>query len=642
MITDDLVKEIKSRANLVDVVQDFVKLKKQGANYLGICPFHTEKTGSFTVSPAKQIYKCFGCGKSGDSIQFLIEHEKWEFLKAVEWLGQKYNISIGESNYKKEYKKPEPRLEKCSKKVIDWFENERKISNNTLLRFKITEAKEYMPQFEKEVNCICFNYYYNEELVNIKFRGPEKSFKLAKDAKLLFYNLDAIKDEKEVIIVEGEIDCLSAYEAKVYNVCSVPNGTPPADQKGNYSPKLEYLDNCWKDFEGKEKIIIATDNDYVGSLLREELARRLGKGRCYQVKYPEGCKDTNDVLKKFGPEAVRELLENSTIWPLEGIINCDDVDDTIDDWYENGYPTGAKSHVAGLDELLTFAPRLLTIITGIPGHGKDEYTNDILVGLARHEGWIFGIAAFEEDTEVSITKLSEKIVRKAFAFRSNPESRMNRTELQFAKSLIRKHFFFINVNEVDISIDGIIKKGEELVNRKGINGLVINPWNCIEHNIPAGLNETSYISQALTKLINFGRRCNVHIFLIAHPTKMGKSEKTGKYFIPTLYSISGSSNFFAKTHNGICVYRDYDTNITDVYIQKVKFYWQGAQGFNTYMYDTDTRQYFLLNTTKMNAGLKPIALGKTSDVKSNTDSKMFPELNPGEFDDNVDPVDEEF
>ena len=95
-----------------------------------------------------------------------------------------------------------------------------------------------MPKANKETTAICFNYYRNGELINIKFRAAQKDFRLEKDAELIFYNLDAIKDESSVIIVEGEIDCLSMYEAGIYNVVSVPNG---ASVQGKVN--LKYLDN---------------------------------------------------------------------------------------------------------------------------------------------------------------------------------------------------------------------------------------------------------------------------------------------------------------------------------------------------------------------------------------------------------------
>jgi DNA primase len=97
MITPQTIQQITSRIDIIDIVGEFVKLKKRGTNYLGNCPFHNEKTPSFTVSPAKEIYKCFGCGKSGNSITFLMEHEKYSYVEALRWLAARYNIEIEET-----------------------------------------------------------------------------------------------------------------------------------------------------------------------------------------------------------------------------------------------------------------------------------------------------------------------------------------------------------------------------------------------------------------------------------------------------------------------------------------------------------------------------------------------------------------
>jgi DNA primase len=104
MITPQTIQQITSRIDIIDVVGEFVKLKKRGTNYLGNCPFHNEKSPSFTVSPAKEIYKCFGCGKSGNAIGFVMEHEKYTYVEALKWLAQRYNVEIEETETSPEYK----------------------------------------------------------------------------------------------------------------------------------------------------------------------------------------------------------------------------------------------------------------------------------------------------------------------------------------------------------------------------------------------------------------------------------------------------------------------------------------------------------------------------------------------------------
>ena len=594
------IAEIKEKIRLVDIISEKIKLAKKGVNFVGLCPFHNEKTPSFTISEKTDSYKCFGCGKSGDIFTFVMETENKSFIQAVEILAKKANVDFTFTN-KKEYIKPLPRLEKLNKKMLSWFENDRKISNDTLLRMKITEGKEWMPKHEREVPVICFNYFKNEELTHIKFRAPkfinpdgkeEKSFKSSKDSELIFYNIDAIKDVDTAIICEGEIDCLTMVECGIYNSVSVPNGaTTGANQR------LEYLDNCFEYFTAKSKVILAVDNDFAGTKLKEELIRRLGKDKCYTIEYPDGCKDANDVLVKFGKDAVKELIANAKELPIDGIIETSNVLDTLVNWYENGYPKGIATHIAGFDHLLTFKTKELTIITGIPGHGKDEFLNLIMSRLVAHHNWKFAIASFEEETPVTMTKLMEKFNDKSFAFRKEKDSRITQSEFLNSLGLIDQNFFFINTSEVDISIDGILEKSKELVQKKGIKALVINPWNMLEHKIPAGYSETQYISEVLTKITNFLRIHDLHGFLIAHPFKTPKSKLTNKFEVPTLYSISGSANFFNKTHNGICVYRDYDDDTTEIYVQKCKQSWLGQIGSSKYKFNKELRTYEFLESS---------------------------------------------
>jgi len=104
MISPSTIQQILSRIDIIDIVGTFVKLKKRGSNYLGLCPFHNEKTPSFTVSPSKEIYKCFGCGRSGNSISFLMEHEKYSYVESLRWLANKYNVEIEETETTPEIK----------------------------------------------------------------------------------------------------------------------------------------------------------------------------------------------------------------------------------------------------------------------------------------------------------------------------------------------------------------------------------------------------------------------------------------------------------------------------------------------------------------------------------------------------------
>ena len=484
---------------------------------------------------------------------------------------------------KKEYVKPQGRVQNVSDKAVEWFKA-RGISNNTLTRFKISEAMEYVPQVAKERNCILFNYFRKDELVNIKFRDGAKNFKMVKDAELIFYNLDAIENETECYITEGEIDTLSLYECGIYNAVSVPNGA----SKGNN--RLEYLDNCIEYFDKMQKIFILTDGDEPGLALRDELCRRLGKERCWLVRYPENTKDANDVLRYAGKPGIEELIANAYQYPIEGIEQVDDIDSELMNLYHNGYPFGVGCGYLNFDQHITFRKSELTTITGSPGSGKSTFLNNIIVRLAAREKWRIAMFSPEKQpTEILSAELAEIFTGKRF-YSSITEDKLSLTELADAKNFIRDHFWFMKIDEIDVTIDGILDKCKELVLRKGINCLVIDPWNYVEHKVPHGYTETQYISEELTKIKRFKDRYGVHIFLVAHPRKLNKN-KEGKYDVPSLYDIAGSAHFFNKTDNGIVLQRDFEGETTNVFIQKIRWSFVGKLGDVCFQYHIPSKRF---------------------------------------------------
>lgn len=486
----------------------------------------------------------------------------------------------------KTYTVPSRNLTELSDKAVKWFED-RKITKATIMRFKLTEGAEFMPQTGSMVNTIQFPYEFNHGLVNVKFRDGAKNFKMVSGAKLIFFNLDSIKESDVCTIVEGEIDCMSMYEAGVYACVSVPNGASKGKQN------LTYLDNCWQEFEGK-KIIIATDDDEPGIMLREELARRLGRERCQIMPYPEGCKDSNEVLVRYGAEGLKQCWDSAYDFPLEGIKTIRELDDRINELYVNGFPEGAGIGFSNFDDLFRWSPGQVTGVTGIPNSGKSEFVDQVLIKLAERE-WKVGLLSPENNPEeYHFSKLAEKYIGKSFRS-SNNYYKMSKEELMKAKEFMLDTFFFVELREESLSVDGIISKMKELVVRRGINLFLIDPWNYLEHKQEKGQTETQYIGEALTKFCNAAKRLNIHIIIVAHPTKIQKEKDTGKYKVATLYDIAGSANWFNKLDNGISVYLDRETSETEVYVQKVRFKWCGKLGMAKFKWDWTNGRYSEVN-----------------------------------------------
>lgn len=589
MIAQESIEQVKAAANVAEVVGRHIKLKKDGQDMVGLCPFHNEKSPSFKVNANKGIYKCFGCGVSGDSIEFVMKHENKTFQEAVTVIAGFYNILLEEDKPqpKRVYVRPTLPVNALTPSTLAYF-TARGISKEILAELKVTQSNEWMPKAKGNIDVICFNYFRDGELINVKYRGKDKDFKLSKDAELIFYNLDSAKGNDGVIIVEGEIDCLSVRQAGVTSVVSVPNGATSG------SAKLEYLDNCFDLFYDKKQIILMVDNDEPGLKLREELARRFGYDRCFKVEYPTDCKDANDVLLKHGPQAVKDCIQNAQEFPIEGVFSMKEMYEDVHSFYYKGYPIGVRCGIPTFDDHLQFMLGQFTTITGVPGSGKSEFTDYIMTELAKNHGWCFGVCSFEnQPSSLHVTKIMEKYVGKSFAKRFNDADRIAPVEFDDAVNFVDSHFYFININKVEATLQGILDKAKELVLRKGIKGLVIDPWNYIEHKNVKGQTETQYTSECLTKIKAFALSHQIHIFFVAHPTKMPKVN--GKYEVPTLYSISGSAHFFNKTDNGITVNRDFGNNTVDVYIQKVRYSWLGKIGCASFSYDMDRRRYLPLS-----------------------------------------------
>lgn len=613
MLSTTTIDQIKSAAKIADVIGEFVQLKKQGPNYTCNCPFHDEKTPSFVVNPVENFYKCFGCNKSGDSITFLQEYKKWTFQEAVTHLANKYKITIEMEDAPKTYSKPVwSNKTELSDKLVKWFEKERKISQKTLQLMRITESDEYMYEHKVKLKdesiktypagvrkTINFNYFRNGELINIKYRDSIKSFKLFKNGELIFYNLDSLIDAKEVIFVEGENDVLALIECGLMKpglaILSVPNG---ANVKSNNLVYLDsaipLLDKVYENYMrglGKgdvEKPIfhIGTDNDAAGRRLREDIAERLGKDKCDYIEWRDK-KDANDVLIYDGIQAVLDCVNHPKEFPIVGAFSPSSFADEVDDMYKHGLDKGLAAGMGEFDKLLRFVPGYITVITGIPGHGKSDVVDQITMLMAINHGWKTAYYSPEnKPTKLHISKLARKLVGKNW-FGSN---RINEQEKNQVMRFLEGKVYFIKP-EKDFTLDSILDTVKGLKKQRGINCFVVDAWNRLEHKYGGGMNETKYINESLTKLDAFCETNNVHCFLVAHPTKMLKDKKTGNYEVPTLYNISGSAHFYNIVANGISIYRDFKEKIVTVYVQKVKFAHWGEVGYCEYKYEQDSGRF---------------------------------------------------
>jgi twinkle protein len=448
-------------------------------------------------------------------------------------------------------------------KVVEWFKT-RGISQQTLTDLRISEGPEYMPQTGKTENVIKFNYFMGDQLINVKYRDGRKNFKLYKGAEKVFYNINSIIGYEYCVIVEGEMDVLALHEAGITNAISVPNG---ATLNSN---NLDYLDACIDYFEDKEKIILAVDTDEAGIALQTELVRRLGSEACYLASF-EDCKDANEYLQKYGKEKLSERISGARPVPLENVTTFRDIEDEVTDFVKNGFKPGFQVGLQNFDDIFsTYTGQFITV-TGIPSSGKSDFVDQMVVGYNNNYGWKTAFASPENQP----TYLhAHKLMRKHWQGMPTAAD-INSEKWNQVADHCNTNYFHIDMERY--TLESVLRKGAELVKRKGIKCLVIDPFNKVRDVDCKTEDVNRYTMEYLSKIEIFAKKYDVLVFIVAHPTKMYKTQD-GKIEEPTMYNIKGGGEWYDASYHGILVHRDYEQKTVKAKVLKVKFQNLGENG----------------------------------------------------------------
>lgn len=510
--------------------------------------------------------------------------------------GWKGNVRAHERKREiKEYQRPSPEMLKTielREQVVAWFAK-RGLSEKTLNKFMIFCREEYMPQTQKKENCICFPYFRDMDLINVKYRDGGKRFKMVKEAELIFYNLNSISDRKLVIITEGEIDCMSLYESgfgvepvvdsdsgeisnydfSKWGIVSVPNGASKGSQK------LEYLDNCSEWFVGMHEIIIATDGDEAGNSLKEELIRRLGVERCKVINYPidevvpdkdgrkRKCKDLNEVLQYLGKDVVTNIINNAEGIPVDGIYYLDDIFPSMLENFRNGIQLAPTTRFPEIDEYFRWKKGDITLCTGYGNHGKSFFILQLMLTKSIYDGWKWAIFSPENyPANDFYDDLIEMYVGKWL-------DRMTEQEYTEACWFIDKHIFYV-YPEDEHDINCINEKFRHLVMKKGVDGVMIDPFNQLDHLQKPYQREDQYLSEILKDIKRFALLNNVAYVVIAHPKNPSYNQDKSLPVVD-MYDIAGGAMWGNKCDQILSYYRpnyhiDKNSPEVIVHIQKLK------------------------------------------------------------------------
>lgn len=470
---------------------------------------------------------------------------------------------------------------------LDFLKN-RGISEATAKSVGVFSAEIYFGKLNKKTQAIGFPYYKDGVFIASKYRSIEdKAFTQDQGGAQDFWGIDNIDPSLPIIIVEGEIDALTLLECGVKNVLSVPSGAPMkvVDGKADASEdkKFSFVWKAHDVLSAVPYVTIATDNDSAGQALAEELARRIGKDRCRIAK--STFKDLNEALLDLGRDEVLSIVNKAEPYPVQGLSAPSKYSERLNDLWDKGTGKGISTGYLNVDDIYTIAQGQLTVVTGYPSSGKSNFVDQLMINLAKNHDWKFAICSFENQPEIHISRLMEITKEKRFFNGTNRMTDADKTE---AFDFIENHFMFLDSETVEpSSIDSILERARIAVARMGIRGLVIDPYNYIENK--TGGAEHEFISGMLTRIQAFAKAYGVHVWFVAHPSKISRSGM--ELPRPDGMAISGSMSWWAKADCGLTVHRT-KSNDVEIAVWKCRYRWIGTQGETVLGYNKSTGTYF--------------------------------------------------
>lgn len=388
----------------------------------------------------------------------------------------------------------------------------------------------------------------NGAVVRWKYRRIHKAeglpnFVQDKGGEQCVWNVDVLSDttlnDQPLILTEGEFDTVAAIQAGYPRTVSLPNGsTIPQGMESS-----AWIDEILEKVPATSQIIIATDADEPGEKAMRDLAVRLGAGRCRYMTYPRGCKDLNDAAKRYGSRAVTECVNRARWCKVTGVFRMSELPDQPE-------PEALFSGIPGLAEHYRVRRGDFCVMTGIPGHGKSTFANDLACCMVHQHNWPVGFASFEQSPKID----HRRALRTWFG--GKPAHQQSTKELAAADDWIDEWFgFIVPDDEEDASLDWVMERAASLVVRYGVNMMVVDPWNELDHDKPRDMTMTEYVNAAIRRFKRFARRFDVHLVIVAHPTKLAR-QSDGKLPMPSLYDISDSAAWANKADIGLIVHRD--------------------------------------------------------------------------------------
>lgn len=506
----------------------------------GCCPFHNEKTPSFTWNKKENNFKCFGCGESIDIIDFYIR-QGMSFREAAKELfretGTIFDDVIEKPKTKDQKPYIQPKLEErlATGQAQSYLEL-RKISKETI---------EYAGVKEDSKGNIVFEYYDDKDRLMLTKYRPSRKLKKGdnknwcqKDADTtpILYGMHQADPSKPLLITEGEIDRLAAIESGFKNAVSVPFGAE------NY----HWIEENWGWLEQFDEIIVWSDNDDAGERMRKEVVPRLGS---YKTKYVKSdYEDINLQLFKAGKESVMQSIANAKYIPIVDIVDMSEVEDYNPDDMEK-----IKSGLNGLDKFIGgWFLGTLNVITGINGSGKSTFINQSCVCEPINQGYKTFIMSGELTKQQLRNWIEYPMAGKQNI--TTKDNGPNAPKTYYVDKKVKEQMrewykgqVFIYDNDLDYTATSILKKMEELARRYGVKVFLLDNLMTIDlecSNFDQNIKQKDFVKS----LVIFARRFNAVVHLVAHPRKTETIQRLTKMDVAGSGDITNLAHYVTAIH----------------------------------------------------------------------------------------------
>lgn len=442
-------------------------------------------------------------------------------------------------------------------------------------------------------DCIGIPYFDNGVRVATKYRTltGEKRFTQDQGGRQILWNIDCLRDETlhgaAVLITEGEFDAMAAIQAGYLRTVSVPGGAPSQAVEGDGGKKYQFLEEAEPLLKDCREIIICSDGDGPGANLLHDLSLRLGRHRCKWVRYPQNCKDLNDALRLYGVKGVQKTIQRAAWCKVDGVYRLSELP-PMDP------PKGHDIGMVSLWEHYRVRRGDFCVVTGLPGHGKSSFVNEVCCRMADKHGWNTVFASFEQSPQVD-----HRRALRSFKMQKR-EVTMSPDERKEADAWIDRHFAFIVPDEDDdTTLDWVLHRVAAAIIRYDASIVVIDPWNEMDHTRGPDMTLTEYVGFAIKQFKKLARKYQVHLIVVAHPAKMLRN-KEGKFPTPGLYDISDSAHWANKPDIGIVVHREDLTNSeTTIRVVKSRYHQAiGRPGEVTGIWNEDVTRYTITEAVR--------------------------------------------